>query len=110
MSFTEQLNEITFEITDFCEEGCKYCSSNANRFKDYAKFLSIKIIRDFLVGQHFKIIHISGGEPLAHPQFYEILRICKEHADDVVVHTNALTHICFNANVIDNIYIEANIK
>jgi organic radical activating enzyme len=52
---------------------------------------------------------LSGGEPLSHPEFYDILELCKQHAKDVVVHTNAISHIVFNYSVIDNIYVEANV-
>lgn len=55
----------------------------------------------------FDRIHLSGGEPLSHPRFWEILCICKYFSKDVIVHTNALRHIAFNLHVLDNIYIES---
>lgn len=110
MSFIKKCHEITFELTDFCEEGCEYCSSNAISDIKYATFLNIEIIEKALYDQTFERIHLSGGEPLAHPNFYQILRLCQEHTEDVVVHTNLLKHIIFNGNVIDNIYIEENLS
>ncbi len=104
------MNEITFELTDFCEHQCKYCSSNTKIYYDDAVFLPIQTIETQLSGKSFDRIHLSGGEPLAHPQFYQIVRLCQKHTSDVVIHTNLLTHIIFNANVIDNIYIEANVS
>lgn len=109
MSFTIQKEEITFELTDYCDNNCKYCSSDAKSHGREFSYLNIDKIRDYLQGYHYKQIHLSGGEPLAHPEFYFILKWCKEHADDVIVHTNALTHICYNSNVIDGIYIETNL-
>lgn len=108
MSFTKQLDEITFEITDFCENNCKFCSSDAKKYN--ASFLSITEINKYLVGCYYKQIHLSGGEPLSHPDFYHILKLCKSHSDDVIVHTNAIKHIAFNMNVIDNIYVEGYIS
>jgi len=57
----------------------------------------------------FDRIVLSGGEPLAHPRFYDILMLCEQYADDVVVHSNAIKHLMYNANVIDGVYLEANL-
>jgi organic radical activating enzyme len=101
--------EITLEITNYCPHNCKFCSSDTTQSYGEAKFLHYETIWNIIIHKFFDIIHLSGGEPLAHPQFYRILQLCKNHAKDVIVHTNALTHICFNAHVIDNIYVEANL-
>ena len=102
-------NEITIELTNYCPHGCKYCSSNTTSNTNDAKWIDIRMMYEFIADKHFKRIILSGGEPLAHPSFYDILMLVKLHADDVVVYTNALTHICYNANIIDGIYIAANI-
>jgi molybdenum cofactor biosynthesis enzyme MoaA len=104
------MKEITFELTNFCEERCKYCSSDTVIYIDSAKFLDMGVMTNFLYGKTFDRIHLSGGEPLAHPQFYQIVRLCQKYTKDVVIHTNLLTHIIFNANVIDNIYVEMNVS
>jgi len=102
--------EITLEITDYCERGCRYCSSDSCKNKQEAEFMSLEIVKDKLNNKNFEHIIISGGEPLAHPNFYEIKKECEKHTDDVVVYSNAITHLIYNANVIDGVYLEANLS
>ena len=102
-------DEITIELTDYCPHGCKYCSSNTTRSRLDARNIEMDVIENVLSGKHFKRIILSGGEPLSHPMFYDILQMAKDFADDVVVYTNELTHICYNASVIDGIYVAANL-
>lgn len=101
--------EITFELTDYCPNDCKYCSSDCEMERKKAVFLSIKTVQNYLFGKKFKHIILSGGEPLAHHNFWNILQLCKQHSDDVVIYTNAITHLIYNANVIDGVYLEANL-
>jgi len=103
------LKELTIEITNFCPNQCKYCSSNAIDRKEEATFLGINKIMEFLEGKKFEHIILSGGEPLSHPNFYEIYQLCRLHTKDVVVYSNLITHLIYNANVIDGVYLEANL-
>lgn len=103
------MREITFEITDYCRHHCAYCSSRSVDDSSKAHYLSAAIIHEHLKGKGFDRINISGGEPLAHPAFYKILRLCEEHTDDVVVYSNAIKHLIYNAHVIDGVYLEANL-
>jgi organic radical activating enzyme len=99
--------EITLEITDYCPHSCTYCSTDA-AYYNKAKFISYKEVERALEGPIiWDLIHISGGEPLAHPDFYSILKLCKTRAIRVIVHTNEITDIAFNPNVIDGIRVEA---
>lgn len=103
------MKELTIEITNYCPENCPYCSSDTVDEMSKAYWLdACEIINVLATGEYDRII-ISGGEPLAHPQFYTILNMCYDWAPDVVVYTNALKHIAYNANVIDGIYLEASI-
>jgi len=108
------MKEITFEITNYCPHSCKFCSSDiTNDFKN-AIFLDIEHIHNKLeimtdLGQDkFEHIILSGGEPISHPNFYRILELCKLYSDDVVVYSNAITHLIYNTHVIDGVYLEAN--
>lgn len=101
--------EITFELTNYCPENCNYCSSKTTNNITEAIFLDIKIIKEYLKGNRYEHIILSGGEPLAHPQFYNIFNLCKQHTEDVIVYSNLITHRIYNANVIDGVYLEANI-
>jgi organic radical activating enzyme len=100
----------TYELTNFCPHDCPYCSSNAVNTTAAASFLDALFIRhDLEAHGPFDTIVLSGGEPLAHPDFYDILTLCKGHAKSVLVYTNALSHIVFNANVIDGVRVDANL-
>ena len=102
-------NEITFELTDFCPNHCKFCSSNVTDSFQDATFLFMGTIKEILSDKQFEHIILSGGEPLSHPNFYNILQLCKEHSDDVVVYSNEITHLVYNLHVIDGVYLEANV-
>lgn len=103
------MKEITFELTDYCPHGCNYCSSNTVDDIANATFLNLSTIAEHLNGKEYDRIILSGGEPLSHPGFYEILNMCRARSKDVVVYTNELTHIIYNSNVIDGIYVETNL-
>jgi len=107
--------EVTIEITNYCENYCCYCSTNATD-EDTADnpivYLSISFVKSFLQGVAEKYtidrINISGGEPLAHNDFYDILKICKAYTENVWVYTNALTQIIYNTDVVKELKVEAN--
>jgi organic radical activating enzyme len=103
------IDELTIEITNYCPNHCKYCSSNAIDDYNEAIFLNIEDIENNLEGKQFEHIILSGGEPLAHPKFYQILELCKLHSKDVVIYSNSITHLIYNPSVIDGIYLEANL-
>lgn len=103
------MKEVTFEITHYCPHDCPYCSSRAFDDRSKAVLLTLSDIKRALKGKHYDRINLSGGEPVSHPQFYDILMLCYEHADDVPVYTNAFGHLRYNANVREGIYVEANL-
>ena len=103
------MKEITVELTNYCPNDCKFCSSNATTDEEEAIFIKPKQVRDILRNQTYDRIIISGGEPLSHPQFWDILQICKQHTEDVFLYSNAITHLAYNPHVIDGVYLEANI-
>jgi len=101
--------ELTIEITNYCENECDYCSSNASKS---GKHLSYDEIEKFIHKNLENVIHrinISGGEPLSHPDFYKILLLCKKHTRSVWVYTNALEKIIYNSDVIKEIEVESNV-
>lgn len=101
--------EYTIEITEYCPHNCEYCSSDAT---PDGKPLDISVIKEYLRLRNAKAgdrINISGGEPLSHPQFWEILQHCKSITTDVWVYTNALSQIRHNTSVTPEITVEANV-
>lgn len=103
--------EITVEITDYCPNDCEYCSTNAGVDKN--RMLSTIEVETFLVDvsktNDIDRINISGGEPLANPEFYSILQVCKSFTDNVWIYTNAITQVLYNTNIVKEIKVEANV-
>jgi organic radical activating enzyme len=54
-------------------------------------------------------INISGGEPLSHPDFYRIIKRCYEITDDVWVYTNMIRQLRYNADMVKEVIVEANV-
>ncbi len=99
--------EVTIEITQYCPWKCDYCSSNAG---PQGKHLSKERILNFLSSlKNVTRINISGGEPLSHPNFFEILMKCYDITDNVYVYTNAIKNIIFNSDIIREVNVEANV-
>jgi molybdenum cofactor biosynthesis enzyme MoaA len=104
--------EVTLEITDYCPHECHYCSTNASKVRKYIVGKNeIKAFLDRVLSEGNTIdrINISGGEPLSHPDFYNILVMCEEYTPNVWVYTNALRQIIYNSDVITEIGVEANV-
>ncbi len=100
------MNELTIELTDYCPHACKYCSTGTTTNRHNAKYLPFEVVRKVLGDYRHRRIILSGGEPLAHPDFYDILLLCKASADDVIVYSNAITHLAYNASVVSEVYLE----
>lgn len=103
--------EITFEITQFCENGCNYCSSNAS---PEGQHVPIKTIEKWIKEVKEKSIpieriNISGGEPLAHPDFYCINKMIKESFPraGVWVYSNVIDKLIFNSDVVKEVRVDA---
>jgi len=103
------MTEYTIEITQYCTHNCNYCSTNASKNGTHINIETIKQFLKLNNIQQTDRINISGGEPLSHPKFYEILQLCKQLTPDVWVYTNELTQIRYNTSVIKEIQIEANV-
>jgi len=104
--------EVTIEITQFCESMCPYCSTNASPDGSHLPISEIERFLDNLIetpNVNIERINISGGEPLSHPDFYRVLKLCNSITDEVWVYTNALRRIIYNSDVIDEIHVHANV-
>lgn len=74
-----------------CNLRCKHCYIDFTNSKNIKNFIHIdkikEAIRD-LKDENLKYIHLTGAEPMQHPDFNSILRLCLKHAF-TVIHTNA---------------------
>lgn len=98
--------EVTIEITNRCPHNCPYCSSNAT---PNGKHLKKNKIFGFLKSiKNIERINISGGEPLSHPDFYEILMYCYSITNNVWIYSNVIRRLIFNSDIIKEVKVEAN--
>lgn len=90
------------DLTNRCNLRCPVCFADVTSENGY--FLDLETVRGMLKGlverpgQPCRHIQFSGGEPTLHPQFLEILKICRELGfDHIQVATNGLrfTHFDF---------------
>lgn len=73
-----------------CNLKCKHCYidfSNEKRVKNFIPFDKIKEAFVDLRNEKLKYIHLTGAEPLLHPDFNAILRYCLKRTS-TVIHTN----------------------
>lgn len=78
-----------FNITSECNMSCEFCYRVGNTigFVDIDK--AFQYI-DYIVATGGRSINITGGEPLLHPKWREIIRYCHEKGIKVKMSTNGL--------------------
>lgn len=88
-TLVRRLTSIIFEITNKCNLRCKHCYTNAGAKKeDELSTKEIKELIDYLATIGVVNIVISGGEPLLHPDFFDILAYVRSKPMSVIVFTN----------------------
>jgi molybdenum cofactor biosynthesis enzyme MoaA len=85
----EELNNLFFELTRFnCNLKCQNCYIKKSSYKELKDFLKVDKIKNILLQsrkENVKSIYLTGGEPLMHPDFNTILRMCLKFADTTVM-------------------------
>ena len=78
---------VQVELTEACNLRCKFCyNSQKPRYNDRA----IEML-ELLAAQNVMQVNLTGGEPLAHPRFFEILeRACKLFPNVVILSNGSL--------------------
>lgn len=72
------------ELTEACNLRCKFCYNSQKPRYNKEIFKMLEILADQGVMQ----VNLTGGEPLAHPQFFEILERACELFPNVVILSN----------------------
>lgn len=92
------MRERTIYITNRCPHGCPFCSTDAKWDGDL--FLTPTQVFDWLVKEDPEWVHVSGGEPLLHPDFTCIWRLVRERVgDNRTLWTNDIPHLGYNKHV-----------
>lgn len=83
------LKELCLEIISSCPMQCIHCS-NEDTLQQRLEFYEIKSIIDDFIYLGGKILEISGGEPLEHPDILGIIRYAKIKDLEVRLYTSGL--------------------
>lgn len=87
-----ELNSLFIELTaKNCNQRCKHCYINfpiSKNVKDFIPIDKIKIAIDELQNEKIEVIYLTGAEPMTHPDFNSILRLCLKRAN-VCICTNS---------------------
>ena len=74
--------------TKACNLKCKHCYIERNPYKNEEDFIQLDKIKSALLfakSQNLKSIYLTGGEPLLHPDFNQILRMCLKISNTTVM-------------------------
>lgn len=86
------LNNLFIELTaKNCNQRCKHCYIDFPISKSAKDFISIEKIKSALTDtkhENVNCIYLTGAEPMTHPDFNSILRLCLKRAS-VCICTNA---------------------
>ena len=86
-----QLDNLFFQLSSkACNLKCKHCYIEKNPYKNEEDFIQIDKIKQNLImvkNLNLKSIYLTGGEPLMHPDFNQILRMCLK-VSNVTILTN----------------------
>ncbi len=84
-----ELKNLFFQLSSkTCNLKCKYCYIEKNPYKTEQDFISLDKIKQTLIyvkNQKLNSIYLTGGEPLMHPDFNQILRLCLKVSNTTVL-------------------------
>lgn len=84
----ENLEEVYIELTNQnCNLKCKHCYIDFVPYKKIKDFIPVDIIKTSLEDMRklgVKMVYLTGGEPLLHPDFNLILRTCLKYFSTTV--------------------------
>ena len=87
----KELNNLFIELTaKNCNRRCKHCYIDFPYSKNVKDFISIDTIKEALIdtkSENIQCIYLTGAEPMTHPEFNAILRLCLKRTN-VCICTN----------------------
>ena len=88
----EELKYVYIVLTaKNCNQRCKQCYIDFPMSRQVQDFIDINRVKEMLEeirGERVECIYLTGGEPMTHPQFNNILRLCLKRTN-VCICTNA---------------------
>lgn len=89
------MKSVLIEITNACNLKCIHCFNMIDRACEDTKFMSVSNIEKIIEKCHKKFmnkVYLSGGEPLLHPNIFDIIELCGTYKDvQFVITTNGLS-------------------
>ena len=90
--YGDYMLDLCFEIIEKCPNECMFCSSNScinkNKIISFEKFK--EVIDKLHTKYGIKELSLSGGEPLLHPNIYEMIKYAKDKGIKVVLFTSGI--------------------
>ena len=87
----KELNNLFIEMTaQSCNQHCKHCYIEIPQYKRIHDYINIDIIKQALndtTNDNIECIYLTGAEPMTHPDFNAILRLCLKRSN-VCICTN----------------------
>ena len=87
----KELNNLFIEMTaENCNQRCQNCYINFSSGKKVKDFITVDIVREAIEetkNENLYCIYLTGGEPMTHPDFNAILRLCLKRCN-VCICTN----------------------
>lgn len=87
----KEFNNLFIELTEKnCNQRCKHCYIDFPLTKSVKDFISIDTIKEALndtTNENLECIYLTGAEPMTHPDFNNILRLCLKRTN-VCIFTN----------------------
>lgn len=65
-------------ITNRCRMGCRHCMINAAPDGEHMSLKTFEKVVDLIHQHQLMLLMVSGGEPLEHPQFFELMDLAKD--------------------------------
>ncbi len=86
------LDWVQIEVTTHCNAACIYCPHTLAKEKWHNGHFPLRLFHDLLPSlSHTNLVFLQGwGEPLLHPDFFEMVRLCKKQQKMVGFTTNGL--------------------
>ena len=87
-----KIKDLCFEIIQKCPNNCMFCSSESNYNKhhivDFETFK--KTINHLISLGGVEEISFSGGEPMLHPNIYEMVEYCSKRGMKTTLYTSGI--------------------
>lgn len=81
----KELNNLFIEMSaKSCTKRCKHCYISFPMYKKVDDFINIEVIKNALndtMQENIRCIYLTGAEPMGHPDFNSILRLCLKRSN-----------------------------